>query len=68
MKIVAANYADSLRRSGEWETAETAVLDSVRDELRSFYGEAEDALPLGLAALAEQLDGGQPMRIDHNGA
>lgn len=59
MKIVAANHADSLRRPGSWDTTEAAevvVLDSVRDELRSVYGEADDALPHALTALARQLD------------
>lgn len=68
MKIVAANHADSLRRPGEWEAAETVVLDSVGEELRSFYGEAEDALPHGLATLARQLDGAQATRSDHGGS
>ena len=35
MKIVAANHADSLRRPGE-ESIETVILDSVREELRSW--------------------------------
>ncbi|MCJ2062567.1 hypothetical protein MKK63_07590 [Methylobacterium sp. J-088] len=59
MKIVAANHADSLSRTGGWasdEAVETVVLDSVRDELRSVYGEADTAVPLSLAALARQLD------------
>jgi len=63
MKIVAANHADSLRRGGGWgadEGVETVVLDSVRDELRSVYGEADDAVPLSLTALAQQLDRAHP--------
>lgn len=56
MKIVLANHADSLRRPGQRDTAETAILDSVREELRSFYGEGDDVLPVELAALAQKLD------------
>ncbi len=57
MKIVAANHADSLRRTGDRTTAETTVLESVSEELRSFYGEANHVLPLELADLAERLEG-----------
>lgn len=60
MKIVAANHADSLRRPGESESTETAILDSVREELRSFYGEADDTVPLPLAILAQKLDHAGP--------
>ncbi|MEL6063264.1 MULTISPECIES: hypothetical protein [unclassified Methylobacterium] len=59
MKIVAANHADSLRRPGTSDTSEAAeviVLDSLRDELRNVYGEADDALPHALTALARRLD------------
>lgn len=56
MKIVATNYADSLRRSGSWNTAEAALLDTVRHELRDVFGEADDDLPAELTALARRLD------------
>ena len=59
MKIVAANHADSLSRTGGWasdEAIETVVLDSVRDELRIVYGEADAVVPLSLTVLASQLD------------
>ncbi|MCJ2085593.1 hypothetical protein MKK88_06235 [Methylobacterium sp. E-005] len=56
MKIVAVNHADSLRRPGESESAELAIVDSVREELLSFYGAADDTVPHTLAALAQQLD------------
>ena len=56
MKIVAANHAESLRRTGDGTQAETTVLESVREELRSFYGEANHVLPLELADLAQRLD------------
>ena len=56
MKIVAANHADSLRCPDAPDAADTAVLDTVRAELRGFYGAADDALPVELAALAQRLD------------
>jgi hypothetical protein len=56
MQIVAANYADTLRRSGSWSTAESAVLDTVRHELRGVFGEADDDLPAELTALVRRLD------------
>ncbi|MCJ2073583.1 hypothetical protein MKK75_33155 [Methylobacterium sp. J-030] len=62
MKIVAANHADSLRRPGEPESAELAILDSVRDELRTLYGELDDAVPLTLAVLAQQVDHATSLR------
>lgn len=55
MKIVAANYADSLRGSGSADTAEDAARDSMRAELRCLFGDAEEQLPAELAALAERL-------------
>ncbi|MBP1179497.1 hypothetical protein [Methylobacterium sp. PvR107] len=56
MHIVAANYADTLRRSGSRNTAESAVLDTVRHELRCVFGDADDDLPADLTALARRLD------------
>lgn len=68
MKIVAANHADSLGRAGSWETSEAAeivVLASVGEELRSVYGEADDALPHMLTALLCRLDFVPPSGSDH---
>lgn len=56
MKIVAANFADTLRLPGSSDGAETAVLDTVRHELRDFYGNGDDDLPAELTALALRLD------------
>jgi hypothetical protein len=56
MQIVAANYADTLRRSDSWSTAESTVLDTVRYELRGVFGDANDDLPAELTALARRLD------------
>jgi hypothetical protein len=56
MKIVAANYAENLRRQGSTDTGAVALIDTVREELRSLYGDAEDHVPLELAALVERLD------------
>ncbi|KQS74946.1 hypothetical protein ASG32_07530 [Methylobacterium sp. Leaf361] len=56
MKIVATNHADSLRRPGSRDSAESAVLDTVREGLLSVYGTADRDLPAELAALARQLD------------
>jgi len=64
MKIVTANHADSLRRPGERDTAEVAILDSVREELLSFYGEGDAILPLELAMLAQRLDYAGSARVD----
>ncbi|MCJ2138189.1 hypothetical protein MKK69_29765 [Methylobacterium sp. J-026] len=66
MKIVAANHADSLRRSGDWDTAETTVLESLSEELRSFYGAADQVLPLELADLARRLEGSGMGPGDHH--
>ena len=60
MKIVAANHADSLRRPGSWDTDAIAVLDTVREELRGFYGDAHDDLPVELTTLAQRLDSIEP--------
>lgn len=64
MKIIPANHADSLRRPGDRETVETTLIDSVREELLSFFGEGDDVLPLELAVLARQLDYSDSMRGD----
>lgn len=56
MHIVSANHADSLRRPGARDTAESAVLDTVRAGLLSVYGAAERDVPAELAALARRLD------------
>jgi hypothetical protein len=56
MKIVAANFADTLRRPGTPETPEITVLDTVREELRGFYGDADYDLPVELTVLVQRLD------------
>ncbi|WP_246695081.1 hypothetical protein [Methylobacterium sp. P1-11] len=56
MKIVAANHADSLRRPGTRDTAESAILDTVREGLLSVYVTPDHDLPVELAALAQRLD------------
>ncbi|SDN21798.1 hypothetical protein SAMN05216360_106313 [Methylobacterium phyllostachyos] len=56
MKIVSANYADSLRRPGERDTGEASIVDTVREELLNFFGEGDDVLPRELAMLAQRLD------------
>ena len=56
MKIVASNFADTLRRPGTPETPAIAVLDTVREELRGFYGEADHDLPTELTVLAQRID------------
>jgi hypothetical protein len=56
MKIIANNHADSIRRPDARETVEATVLDTVREELLSYYGNAERDLPAELAALAHRLD------------
>lgn len=69
MKIVAANYADSLRRPGAWNSnhaVDEAVLDSVREELRTVYGEADDVVPHALRALAHRLDEVHPPGRDRS--
>lgn len=60
MKIVAANHADSLRRPGSPDTAEAAVLDTVRDELRGVFGEADADLPTEWTVLLRRLDRADP--------
>lgn len=57
MKIVAANYADSLRGPDTPDADALTVLETVREELRGFYGTADDDLPVEMTALAQQLDG-----------
>ncbi|XYD10229.1 hypothetical protein R1A27_06890 [Methylobacterium sp. NMS12] len=65
MKIVSANYADSLRRPGARDTVESAVLDTVREGLLSVYGDADRDVPAELAALARQLDRPGPAGCSH---
>ncbi|MGH1589214.1 hypothetical protein [Methylobacterium sp. P5_C11] len=62
MKIVAANYADSLRRSDGRDTVEAGVVESVRVELLAFYGSADHDVPEELTALARRLDGADTAR------
>ncbi|MBE7199132.1 MAG: hypothetical protein INR70_15215 [Parafilimonas terrae] len=56
---VAANFADTLRRPQSGDSTEAVVIDSVREELRDFYGEADDRLPTALAELVQRLDGAE---------
>ncbi len=56
MLIVAANYADSLRRRS-WDAHQEAdLLDTVTDELRAHYRPIADAVPAEILALAARLD------------
>lgn len=56
MLIVAANYADSLRRRSWDDRPEADILDTVTDELRAHYSPVADAVPAEFLALAERLD------------
>lgn len=56
MMNVAANFADTLRRPESGDSAEALVLDSVGEELRGFYGEADEGLSTALAELVQRLD------------
>lgn len=60
MKIVAANLADTLRRPGSCDPDAITVIDTVREELRDFYGDASDDLPVEMTALVQRLDGVAP--------
>lgn len=56
MRIVAANYAESLRRRPWDDTPEVQVVDTLSDELRAHYGAMGDDVPAEILALALRLD------------